>query len=156
MELDATTILRRNAAVFAAVAFTSSALIYFGYTWFHGTLFPAFRLGDASGDALGSFFIIGAAFVGQRLVSVAMFQDVTRQDIEQAISELHRLDEHAAKLAERLQRFDAPGIALERPSQQVDRLDQGDVMLSQRETHQTLLNKPLVVAASSGPKVELF
>ncbi len=53
---------------------------------------------DDSSQQLAGMFMDALASV--------QFQDVTRQQIEQVIAALHRLDGHAVELAERLERFD--------------------------------------------------
>jgi methyl-accepting chemotaxis protein len=99
-----------------------------------------------------------AAMFMDALASV-QFQDVTRQQIEQVIAALSRLDNHAAELAERLEHSDDPAIALQPLSQHIDQIYQGYVMSSQRETHQASLRQESDQEGSdnnSGPKIELF
>jgi methyl-accepting chemotaxis protein len=101
-----------------------------------------------SSQQLASMFMDALASV--------QFQDVTRQQIEQVIAALNRLDGHAAELAERLNRFDDPAFTLKPLSQHIDQLYQGYVMSSQRESHQTALHQTPVAASDAGPKIELF
>jgi methyl-accepting chemotaxis protein len=99
-----------------------------------------------------------AAMFMDALASV-QFQDVTRQQIEQVIDALRRLDSHAAELAERLDRSDDPEFVLKPLSQHIDQIYQGYVMSSQRETHQASLQEQSdeeESADNSSPKIELF
>jgi methyl-accepting chemotaxis protein len=96
-----------------------------------------------------------AAMFMEALASV-QFQDVTRQQIEHVVAALNRLDGHATELADRLDRFDDPGVALKPLSQHIDQIYQDYVMSSQRESHQAALNRKSDSDSGSGPKVELF
>ena len=84
------------------------------------------------------------------------FQDVTRQQIEQAINALDRLDGHSKLLAERLERFDDPNFTMPPLSQHLDEIYSSYVMTSQRQAHQSSLKSGVKVESNSGPKVELF
>ncbi|MCK9389316.1 MAG: diguanylate cyclase [Sulfuritalea sp.] len=98
------TILRRGSAVLAAVGLLSSICVYFGHHWFHYQLLPALGLSDALGDSIGGFVIILVAYIGQRIVSLALFHDTelgstlaarqlqqANQGLQLALSELNRL-----------------------------------------------------------------
>jgi methyl-accepting chemotaxis protein len=84
------------------------------------------------------------------------FQDVTRQQIEQVIDALGRLDAHAELLADRLERFDAPDFELRPLAAQLDEIYSSYVMSSQRDTHRNALQAGVHAAEQGGPKVELF
>jgi len=84
------------------------------------------------------------------------FQDVTRQQLEQVIAALSRLDGHAAELAERLDRSDDPSFVLKPLSQHIDQIYQDYVMSSQRESHQASLQREPERDSGSGPNIELF
>jgi len=86
------------------------------------------------------------------------FQDATRQQIEQVISALDRLDSHAGMLAQRLDQFDNPNLEVKPLAQQLDQMFDSYVMSSQRDSHQAALGKAPVRqdAAKTLPKVELF
>jgi methyl-accepting chemotaxis protein len=84
------------------------------------------------------------------------FQDVTRQQIEQVIHALNRLDGHAALLADRLARFDDPDFQFQPLTQHLDEIYSGYVMSSQRDSHHSALGKAPAAGAAGGPKVELF
>jgi methyl-accepting chemotaxis protein len=84
------------------------------------------------------------------------FQDVTRQQIEQVISALDRLDGHSAMLAERLAAFDDPHYEMRPLSSHLDEIYSSYVMKSQRDSHNSSLNSGDKAVDSSGPKVELF
>jgi methyl-accepting chemotaxis protein len=84
------------------------------------------------------------------------FQDVTRQQIEQTIAALHRLDQHAGLLAERLAQFDDPSFEFRPLSSHLDEIYSKYVMSSQRDTHHSVLNDGQAAGEQSGPKIELF
>ncbi|MEW6164412.1 MAG: methyl-accepting chemotaxis protein [Pseudomonadota bacterium] len=85
------------------------------------------------------------------------FQDVTRQQIEQVIDALNRLDGHAGLLAERLEAFDDPHFELRPLATHLDEIYSNYVMSSQRDTHHSALQDGHgAVKEQGGPKVELF
>ena len=86
------------------------------------------------------------------------FQDVTRQQIEQVVDALNRLDGHADLLAERLDKFEDAHFELAPLSQHLDQMYGNYVMSSQRDSHHAATGS----APSQGnsgtarPKIELF
>ena len=86
--------MRRGGLVLVAVGLLSSICVYFGHHWFHGTLLPAFGVSNPLGDSIGGFFIIVVAYIGQRLVSLALFRDtelgstLAAQQLERAVQGL--------------------------------------------------------------------
>ena len=68
-------IAARSGWVVLATGLLSSLGVYFGHDWFHGQFLPALGIEAALGDALGGFAIIFAAFIAQRVVSLAVFDD---------------------------------------------------------------------------------
>lgn len=84
------------------------------------------------------------------------FQDVTRQQIEQVINALQRLDGHAELLAGRLAQFDDPNFELRPLAHHLDEIYNSYVMSSQRDTHHTALKDGMAAGSRDGPKVELF
>lgn len=96
-----------------------------------------------------------AAMFMDALASV-QFQDVTRQQIEQVIDALNRLDGHAALLAERLAAFDDPHFEVRPLATHLDEIYRNYVMSSQRDTHHNALNDGGAGKEPGGPKVELF
>jgi methyl-accepting chemotaxis protein len=84
------------------------------------------------------------------------FQDVTRQQIEQVAAALDRLDSHAGELAERLDHFDDPNFVFKPLAHHIDEIYKDYVMSSQRESHDSSLNRSSGRDASSESKVELF
>jgi len=85
------------------------------------------------------------------------FQDVTRQQIEQVIDALNRLDEHATLLSDRLERREDPDVRLQPLSAHLDQMYSSYVMSSQRNSHNSALKQgPDNNEAAGGPKVELF
>ena len=101
-------------------------------------------------NQLGEMFMNAMASV--------QFQDVTRQQIEQVINALDRLDEHTGLLAQRLDRCDDEGFHFQPLTTHLDQMYGNYVMNSQRKSHHSALNQTSdgVVESSSGPKVELF
>ena len=83
------------------------------------------------------------------------FQDVTRQQIEQVIDALNRLDGHSSMLAIRLGQMEDPHFALQPLSEHLDQIYSSYVMDSQRDTHHNA-TKSGATAAKTGPKIELF
>jgi len=83
------------------------------------------------------------------------FQDVTRQQIEQVVDALDRLDGHVRMLAGRLAQLEDPGFQLQPLAEHLDQLYSNYVMDSQRNTHKNV-TRDGTASADSGPKVELF
>jgi len=83
------------------------------------------------------------------------FQDVTRQQIEQVIDALNRLDGHSAMLASRLGQMEDPHFVLQPLSEHLAQIYSSYVMESQRDTHHSA-TKSGAAAAKAGPKIELF
>jgi methyl-accepting chemotaxis protein len=87
------------------------------------------------------------------------FQDVTRQQIEQVIDALNRLDHQSEQLVTRLEHFEDDNFTIQPLSEHLDQMYSNYVMDSQRDTHHHAMGgsgaaaKP---AGGSGPKVELF
>lgn len=84
------------------------------------------------------------------------FQDVTRQQIEQVVGALQRLDDHAESLAARLERHDDADFRLEPLSQKLDEIYGNYVMAAQRDVHLAAVGGTAKEADAHGPKVELF
>jgi methyl-accepting chemotaxis protein len=102
-----------------------------------------------SSQQLSSMFMDALASV--------QFQDVTRQQIEQVINALQRLDGHAVLLAERLEAFDNPDFELRPLAHHLDEIYSSYVMNSQRDSHNSALGGGHSSSKDdSGPKVELF
>ncbi len=98
------------------------------------------RLGDMFMDAMAS----------------VQFQDVTRQQVEQVINALDRLDRHAALLGERLHQFDDPNYQFQPLTEHLDQLRDSYVMNSQRSSHDSALGATVATATAAPNKVELF
>jgi uncharacterized protein YukE len=81
---------------------------------------------------------------------------VTRQQIEQVIHGLQRLDAHTGALAEALERAEDPEYdpAVKPLAQELDELFSGYVMHMQRVTHSAATEATPV--ATSNNKIELF
>ena len=109
---------------------------------------------SASSGKLGDMFMNALASV--------QFQDTTRQQIEQIIDALNRLDSHTSMLSERLKQFEDPHFQFQPISEHLDAMYGNYVMSSQREIHaDTLVHDGMAApskakAETGGPKVELF
>jgi len=101
-----------------------------------------------SSQQLSSMFMDALASV--------QFQDVTRQQIEQVIDALNRLDGHCGLLADRLDQFDDPNFQLRPLTEHLEELYSNYVMSSQRDSHHNALKDGRTGQESGGPKVELF
>jgi len=86
------------------------------------------------------------------------FQDVTRQQIEQVIDALNRLDGHATLLASRLAQVEDPQFVMQPLSVHLEQIYSNYVMDSQRVVHNSAQgNAPQGAAVGgSAPKIELF
>ncbi len=83
------------------------------------------------------------------------FQDVTRQQIEQVVDALNRLDGHSVMLAERLAQLEDPSFELQPLATHLDQIYSNYVMDSQRNTHNSVTRGD-TSPSQGGPKVELF
>jgi methyl-accepting chemotaxis protein len=70
-----TSLLWRIATVFAMVAATASIAVYYLHGWFHRSFLYSLNIEQPFGDAVGTVVIVAAAFIAQRLVSIAFFRD---------------------------------------------------------------------------------
>lgn len=68
--MDYTKLLRRELLVATSAALGSAGAVYFFHDWFHENFTPAPIV-----DAIGTLIVVMVAFLGQRLVSKAFFQD---------------------------------------------------------------------------------
>ena len=86
------------------------------------------------------------------------FQDVTRQQIEQVIAALGRLDQHAQLLATRLENVEDGDATVPALAEHLDQIYSGYVMDSQRDSHEQAMGggAPSAARPGGGPKVELF
>jgi methyl-accepting chemotaxis protein len=101
-----------------------------------------------SSSALAEMFMNALASV--------QFQDVTRQQIEQVLDALNRLDSHANLLADRLHQFDDPHFELKPLSEHLDQIYSSYVMSSQRDSHQASIGGTKTSTDEGRPKIELF
>jgi methyl-accepting chemotaxis protein len=83
------------------------------------------------------------------------FQDVTRQQIEQVIDALNRLDTHSTLLATRLDQFEDPHFHVQPLSTHLDQMYSNYVMDSQRDTHKSATGSGSATTEAR-PKIELF
>ena len=84
------------------------------------------------------------------------FQDVSRQQIEQVMQALSRLDGYAGLLANRLRAFDGPAFKYEPIAEHLQALYSRYVMESQRTTHQSVLKHETAGVAPVSSRIELF
>ena len=83
------------------------------------------------------------------------FQDVTRQQIEQVIGALNRLDAHSSLLAGLLDGSNDASTQQHSLATHLDQIYDNYVMDSQRDTHNSATNSG-VAASKAGAKIELF
>jgi methyl-accepting chemotaxis protein len=100
-----------------------------------------------SSEQLASMFMSALASV--------QFQDVTRQQIEQVIDALNRLDSHATMLGDRLHQLEDPHFQLQPLSAHLDQIYSNYVMDSQRDAHHNATGSS-AKPGKGGPKIELF
>ena len=87
------------------------------------------------------------------------FQDVTRQQIEQVIDALNRLDGHTQLLSNRLNSAEEQDFEMQPLSQHLEQIYNSYVMSSQRDTHNASLGNRAPGSdggRQTAPKVELF
>jgi methyl-accepting chemotaxis protein len=87
------------------------------------------------------------------------FQDVTRQQIEQVIDALNRLDGHATMLGDRLHQLEDPHFELLPLAAHLEQMYGNYVMDSQRHVHNSVQHSAtgsVARASKAGPKIELF
>ena len=87
------------------------------------------------------------------------FQDVSRQQIEQAMQALRQLDDHASLLADRLRAYEDPSFSFKPIVQHLETLYSQYVMEGQRTIHDTSLKrggKTPIPAAQAQSRIELF
>ncbi|MFA7281265.1 MAG: methyl-accepting chemotaxis protein [Sterolibacterium sp.] len=101
-----------------------------------------------SSSALAEMFMNALASV--------QFQDVTRQQIEQVLDALSRLDSHATLLADRLKQSEDPSFVFQPLAQHLDQMYSNYVMSSQRDSHQASLGNAKTSTDEGRPKIELF
>jgi methyl-accepting chemotaxis protein len=69
-------IRRRTLIVFAIIAATAATTVYLCNQWFHQVFLPGLGFDQPIGDTVGTVLIVVAIYVGQRLVSAALFRDI--------------------------------------------------------------------------------
>jgi methyl-accepting chemotaxis protein len=124
------------------------------------------ELGESYKEAIdhGTNVVVQVKNSSQRLADMfvnalasVQFQDVTRQQIEQVIDALNRLDGHSQLLATRLEKYEEDEANLPQLSEHLDQIYSNYVMDSQRDSHEMAMGSTGSAPRSSGgPKVELF
>ncbi len=84
------------------------------------------------------------------------FQDVTRQQIEQAIQALTQLDDYAELLAKRLRTYEDSSFTYKSIAQHLETLYGGYVMEKQRTNHDASLRRDVPTRAPVKSRIELF
>jgi methyl-accepting chemotaxis protein len=67
--------IKRATLVFAAVGSVAGIAILLLHGWYHQQLLPALGLSHPVGDTLGTLAILASCYLGQRLLSWALFKD---------------------------------------------------------------------------------
>jgi len=101
-----------------------------------------------SSSQLSSMFMDALASV--------QFQDITRQQIEQVIGAIARLDQHAAVLAQRLVATGGGDYQYTPLAEHLDQIYASYVMDTQRRSHDQALSTTAEAAGDPAPKIELF
>ncbi|MRR50033.1 MAG: chemotaxis protein [Rhodocyclaceae bacterium] len=68
-------LLRRSTVTFLVVALGAATTDYFFNDWFHAVALPKLGLTAPLGDAVGTLIIVAAAYLAQRLLSLAFYRD---------------------------------------------------------------------------------
>ena len=66
---------RRSLIVFLVVALGATGVVYFAHNWFHNEFTALTGLMSPEVDALGTFVLVAAAYLAQRMVSLAFYRD---------------------------------------------------------------------------------
>ncbi|MDZ4314522.1 MAG: methyl-accepting chemotaxis protein [Azonexus sp.] len=90
------------------------------------------------------------------VLSSVQFQDITRQQIEQVLTALSRLDDHAETLARRIIAAEDLDFKYTPLTEHLDQLYGAYVMDAQRVTHQQATRQPTMKQAAASPRIELF
>jgi len=93
------------------------------------------------------------------VLASVQFQDITRQQIEQVLKALDKLDDHAEILAQRIKAAEDSNFEYTPLAEHLDQLYDSYVMDAQRTSHQQALNQPRTdtpSSATASPKIELF
>lgn len=92
------------------------------------------------------------------VLASVQFQDITRQQIEQVIKALDKLNSHAETLAARITSSEREDFQYTPLAEHLDQLYSNYVMDTQRVTHDKVLHQPTSGGASAagGTKIELF
>jgi len=73
--MDLMLLLRRQILVFLVISIGAALTVYFFNAWWVDELLPSVGVKRNMGGALGSFLMITVAFLGQRMVSTAIYRD---------------------------------------------------------------------------------
>ncbi|MDX9995528.1 MAG: methyl-accepting chemotaxis protein [Rhodocyclaceae bacterium] len=105
MEAERRRLNRRGLVSIAIVAVGACSAVYFFHGVFHATLLPLLGFSHAAGDTLGTLIIIAAAYVGQRLVSYALYKDImfgAEQRVAEGLQQSRQYRDGVAKIAAEL------------------------------------------------------
>ena len=112
------------------------------------------------GTVKGSSEELGRMFMD--VLASVQFQDITRQQIEQVLKALSKLDEHCANLARRILAAEDENFQYTPLNERLAELYNSYVMDTQRASHQQALHQPVrgtsagKAGPASSPKIELF
>ncbi|CAG1003015.1 partial Methyl-accepting chemotaxis protein 1, partial [Rhodocyclaceae bacterium] len=73
--MDFALLARRATLVFLVVGLAAGTIVYFMNEYFHAHFLPKLGLSSPMGDAVGTVLIVAAAYIGQRIVSLAFYKD---------------------------------------------------------------------------------
>ena len=73
--MDTKTLLHRQVTVFLIIAISAAFVVYFLNEWWVSEFLPGLGIPRNAGGALGSFVMIAATFISQRIVSASFYRD---------------------------------------------------------------------------------
>ena len=104
-------LLRRGALVAGGVAAAAFAVVYLLNDWFHQTFAPAIGLGNPLADAVGTVLILVIAYLAQRAVSMAFFNDmffgiaIEQKQVFSKVADVETVGEEVAKELEGVRNY---------------------------------------------------
>ncbi|CAM5296370.1 methyl-accepting chemotaxis protein [Thauera mechernichensis] len=75
--MNSSIFLRRSLVMLGAIALAAGVTVFLFNEWFNASFLPALGIPQPLGNAIGAMLIVFAAYLGVRLVSLAVFRDAT-------------------------------------------------------------------------------
>lgn len=73
--MNSSIFLRRSLVMLGAIALAAGVTVFLFNEWFNASFLPALGIPQPLGNAIGAMLIVFAAYLGVRLVSLAVFRD---------------------------------------------------------------------------------